>query len=40
MSKKKFETPGSFVLAMIFLAWFVLAYFFQWAALQQNWVIY
>jgi len=38
--KEKMHTPGSFVLGLIFLGWFVLVYFVQWAALAQNWVIY
>ena len=39
-NENKMHTPGSFVLALIFLTWFVVAYFVQWAALSQNWVVY
>lgn len=38
--KEKMEAPGSFVLGMIFLAWFVVVYFVQWAALSRNWIVY
>ena len=36
----KMHAPGSFTLALIFLAWFVLAYVVQWMALGENWYIY
>ncbi len=39
-SHKKSHAPGSFVLALIFLAWFIIAYFFQWSALAKNWIVY
>jgi len=34
------KTPGSFTLAIIFLVWFIIAYFVQWAALWDNWAVY
>jgi len=37
--KKKFVAPGSFVLALIFMAWFAIVYFTQWAALSENWYV-
>ena len=37
---EKMHAPGSFVLGVIFLAWFVLVYFTQWAALWKNWIVY
>lgn len=36
---KKFHAPGSFVLALIFLAWFIIVYFTQWIALSNLWDI-
>ena len=39
-NKEKMHAPGSFVLALIFFAWFVVVYFFQWAALAKNWIVY
>jgi hypothetical protein len=38
--KEKMHAPGSFVLALIFLAWFAIVYFTQWIALSKNWVVY
>ena len=38
-NKEKMETPGSFVLAIIFLIWFVVVYFTQWFALTKNWFV-
>ncbi|MFO1480780.1 MAG: hypothetical protein U1F40_11330 [Turneriella sp.] len=39
-SKEKMHAPGSFVLALIFLAWFMVVYFTQWLALSKNWTVY
>jgi hypothetical protein len=39
-AKEKMHAPGSFVLALIFLAWFAVVYFTQWIALSKNWVVY
>ena len=36
----KMVAPGSFVLALIFLAWFAVVYATQWVALSQNWIVY
>ena len=36
---KKFKAPGSFVLGVIFLAWFVIVYVTQWMALSTNWFV-
>lgn len=38
--KEKMHAPGSFVLALIFLAWFAVVYFTQWIALSKNWIVY
>ncbi|GAB4421975.1 MAG: hypothetical protein OHK0011_00230 [Turneriella sp.] len=38
--KEKMHAPGSFVLALIFLAWFMVVYFTQWLALSKNWTVY
>lgn len=38
--KEKMHAPGSFVLALIFLAWFAIVYFTQWIALSKNWIVY
>jgi len=38
--KEKMHAPGSFVLALIFLAWFAIVYFTQWLALSKNWTVY
>ncbi len=38
--KEKMHAPGSFVLGLIFLVWFIVAYFTQWAALARNWIVY
>jgi hypothetical protein len=37
---QKFHAPGSLVLAFIFLAWFIVAYFVQWSALAKNWIVF
>lgn len=39
-TKEKMHAPGSFVLALIFLAWFAIVYFTQWIALSKNWIVY
>jgi hypothetical protein len=39
-TKEKMHAPGSFVLALIFLAWFMVVYFTQWLALSKNWTVY
>ena len=36
----KIHAPGSLVLALIFLGWFILVYFVQWTALWKNWLVY
>ncbi len=35
----KMHAPGTFVLALIFLLWFIVIYFVQWFALWDNWPI-
>ena len=37
--KEKMEAPGTMVLAIVFLSWFILVYFVQWAALRGNWFV-
>ncbi|MDH5655005.1 MAG: hypothetical protein OEZ34_03800 [Spirochaetia bacterium] len=38
-NNEKMEAPGSLVLAIIFLVWFVVVYATQWAALTKNWFV-
>ena len=38
-NNEKMEAPGSFVLAIVFLIWFIIIYFVQWAALSDSWPI-
>ncbi len=33
------HAPGSFVIAIIFLAWCAIVYVTQWAALANNWYV-
>ncbi|MDH4129386.1 MAG: hypothetical protein OEV44_11555 [Spirochaetota bacterium] len=35
--EKEIKTPGTFVLAIIFLVWFIVIYFVQWLALSDVW---
>lgn len=37
--KRKIETPGTVVLAFIFLAWFLVMYFLGWVGLSGVWPV-
>lgn len=36
---KGFEAPGTLVLALVFLAWFILAFVVAWSSLGQAWPV-
>jgi len=37
--QEKLHAPGSLVLGIIFLLWFIIIYFVQWMALSKTWLI-
>ncbi|MBI4288398.1 MAG: hypothetical protein HY671_08240 [Chloroflexi bacterium] len=37
--KKGFEAPGTFALALIFFAWFVIMYVVAWMSLSRVWPV-
>ncbi len=38
--EKGFEAPGTLVLVLVFLAWFVLAFIVAWSSLGRAWPVH